>query len=182
MLEKLKKDTEDRMQKTLHALKDEFSKVRTSRAHPSILEHVVVAYYGSEMPLSQVASVNASDAQTLTITPWDKGAIPHIEKAILKADLGLNPVTSGEVVRVPMPPLNEERRKEFVKLVKAEAEKARVAIRNIRRDLNNDIKKNKDMSEDEERRIHDAIQKLTDKYIELVDKTLADKEKDLLAV
>jgi uridylate kinase len=176
------KKAEDRMQKSLEMLKDEFTKVRTSRAHPSLLDHVIVNCYGSETPLSQVASVNASDAQTLSITPYDRTTIPAIEKAILMADLGLNPVTSGTTVRVPMPPLNEDRRKEFVKLVKAEAEKTRVAVRNVRRDVNTDIKKDEDLSEDDEKRVQDKIQKLTDRFIKEIDVLLAEKEKDLLHV
>lgn len=182
MLETIKKNAEERMQKSVAVLKDEFSKVRTSRANPSLLEQVMVHNYGSIMPLSQVATINVTDAQTLTITPWDKGTIPHIEKAILKAALGLNPVSTGNIIRVPMPPLNEERRKEFVKLVKHEAEQARIVIRNIRREVNNEIKKNKQLAEDDERRIQEMVQKLTDKYIDLVDAALANKEKDLLAL
>jgi ribosome recycling factor len=182
MSQNFEKITEEKMQKSLEVLKDEFTKVRTSRAHPSLLDHVVVNCYGSDMPLAQVATVNASDAQTLSITPYDRTTIPAIEKAILKADLGLNPVTSGATVRVPMPPLNEERRKEFVKLVKAEAEKTRVAIRNIRRDMNTDIKKDEDLSEDDEKRVQERIQKLTDRFIKEVDTVLAEKEKDLLHV
>lgn len=182
MLTTIKKQTEEHMQKSLAVLKDEFSKIRTSRAHPSLLEQVMVACYGMNMPLNQMATVNVADAQTLTVSPWDKGALVHISKAILKADLGLNPVTTGELIRIPMPPLSQERREEFVKLVKKEAEQARVAIRNIRRDANNEIKKNPQFNEDEAHDIHDIVQKLTDKHIKLVDETLADKEKDLRAV
>ncbi len=182
MSEKFKKDAEERMQKTLHALKDEFSKMRTSRAHPSLLEHILVSHYDTEMPLSQLASITATDSRTLTITAWDKTAIQAIEKAILKADLGLNPATTSEVIRVPMPALSEERRKEFVKIAKAEAERARVSVRNIRRDMNQDAKKDETLTEDDERRIQDLIQKLTDKYIGLIDAALEEKEKDLLEV
>lgn len=185
MINDIIKDAEMRMKKSIQAFNDELTKMRTGRAHASLLDHVMVSYYGTDTPLTQLGSVNASDAQTLTVTPWEKNLIPEIEKAILKADLGLNPVTSGDCVRVPMPPLNEERRKEFVKIVKTEAENARVSIRNIRRDANSDAKellKDKAITEDDERRLHDRIQKLTDQSIEQVDKHLADKEKELMEV
>tara|TARA_R110000868_G_scaffold84822_6_gene238983 strand:- start:59845 stop:60402 length:558 start_codon:yes stop_codon:yes gene_type:complete len=185
MLNEIKKDAEQRMQKSLVSLKDEFAKMRTGRAHASLLDHVMVSYYGSDTPLSQVAAINASDARTLTVTPWEKNLTPEIEKAIMKADLGLNPVTNGDVIRVPMPALTEERRKEFVRMVKAEAENARVAIRNIRRDANGDCKnllKDKDISEDDARKFEDQVQKLTDQYIKEADVMLAEKEKDLMAI
>ncbi|MBX9705501.1 MAG: ribosome recycling factor [Gammaproteobacteria bacterium] len=185
MIEDIIKDAEMRMKKSIQAFSDELVKMRTGRAHASLLDHVMVSYYGTDTPLTQIGSVNASDAQTLTVTPWEKNLIPEIEKAILKADLGLNPVTSGDCVRVPMPPLNEERRKEFVKIVKTEAENTRVSIRNIRRDANSDAKellKDKAITEDDERRLHDRIQKLTDQSIEQVDKHLAEKEKELMEI
>lgn len=175
-------DIKQRMEKTLHALKESFVKIRTSRAHPSLLEQVMVNCYGSELPLAQVATIHASDAQTLTVTPFDKSITSQIEKAIRIADLGLNPANSGTVIRVPMPPLNEERRKEFVKLAKTEAENARVSVRNIRRDANDQIKKNKELSEDEKTKSENEIQKLTDHHIKEIDKILAEKEKDLLDV
>ena len=179
------KDAESRMHKTIDAFKIEITKLRTGRAHPSILDHVRVDYYGSMMPISQVANIATTDARTLTISAWEKNMIPIIEKAILNADLGLNPATTGDVIRVPMPALNEERRKELIKVVRQEAETARVSIRNIRRDANNLLKeqlKAKTMTEDEERRIADLVQKVTDKLIADVDQLLAAKETDLMAV
>ncbi len=179
------KAAEQRMHKCIEVFKQEMGKLRTGRAHPSILEQVRVDYYGNETPLSQVASINVGDARTLMVSPWEKKMVPLIEKAILNAGLGLNPVTSGDVVRVPMPPLNEERRKELIKVLRSEAETARVSIRNVRRDSNNEFKellKKKEMTEDEERRSMDQIQKLTDKCIAEVDHLLATKETDLMAV
>lgn len=178
-------NAEQRMKKSIHAFGEELNKMRTGRAHPSLLDGVVISYYGNDTPLNQVGTVNATDAQTLAVTPWEKHLIPEIEKAIIKADLGLNPVTTGDCIRVPLPPLNEERRKEFVKLVKAEAENARVAIRNIRRDANNDVKnqlKAKTITEDDDKRSQDRIQKLTDKFIAEVEKVLAEKEKELMEI
>jgi len=185
MSQQVIKDAEQRMHKCIEVFKQEIAKLRTGRAHPSILEQVRVDYYGNDTPLSQVASVNVGDARTLLISPWEKKLIPVIEKAILNAGLGLNPVTSGDVVRVPMPPLNEERRKELIRVVRNEAETARVSIRNVRRDSNNGFKellKNKEITEDDERRAADQIQKLTDKFIVEVDQLLAAKETDLMAV
>ncbi|MDX1902485.1 MAG: ribosome recycling factor [Gammaproteobacteria bacterium] len=178
-------NAEVRMQKSVESLKQDMSRMRTGRAHPSLLEHLRVEYYGSEMPLNQVANITISDARTLTLTPWDKKMIPVIEKAIMTSDLGLNPATSGEVIRVPLPALTEERRKEFIKVVRAEAENARVSIRNARRDANNTLKDNlkkNEITEDEERRLQDAIQKLTDRFVAEVDKLLAAKESDLMAI
>ena len=185
MISEISQDTEQRMQKSLEALKESLAKMRTGRANPGLLEHVMVSYYGVDTPLTQVASVSASDARTLTVTPWEEAMIQPVEKAILMADLGLNPATSGKVIRVPLPPLTEERRKEFVRLVREDVEKARVAIRNIRRDANNDFKellKEKEISEDEERRAQDKIQKLTDQYIARADEVLKAKEADLMQV
>lgn len=181
----IKETAEGRMQKAIEALHGELAKLRTGRAHPSLLDHVRVAYYGNEVPLSQVASVTVADARTLLVTPWEKPLVPTIEKAILTADLGLNPATSGNAIRVPLPLLTEARRKEMAKLVKGETENARVSIRNARRDANNQLKdllKQKEISEDEERRMQEAIQKLTDKYIIDVDRIGAGKEKELMEV
>lgn len=179
------KNAEVRMQKSVESFKQEMSRMRTGRAHPSLLEHLRVEYYGSEMPLNQVANIAISDARTLTLTPWDKKMIPVIEKAIMTSELGLNPATSGDLIRVPLPALTEERRKEFIKVVRAEAENARVSIRNARRDANNALKdqvKKSEITEDEERRLQDTVQKLTDRFVAEVDKLLATKETDLMAV
>lgn len=185
MSEALKEAAESRMKKAIDALQNELSKLRTGRAHPSLLEHIRVNYYGNEVPLSQVASVTSSDARTLLVTPWEKPLLPIIEKAIMTADLGLNPASSGNNIRVPLPPLTEERRKDLAKLVKNEAENARVSIRNARRDANNQLKealKKKEISEDDERRVQDTIQKLTDKYVAEVDRVASGKEKELMEV
>lgn len=184
-MHKVIQDAESRMKKSIESFKQAMSKLRTGRAHPSLLDQVRVDYYGNMTPLSQVANITASDARTLTITPWEKKMIPVIEKAIHTSDLGLNPVTSGDVIRVPLPALTEERRKDLIKVVKAEAENARVSIRNSRRDANNALKeltKKKEIAEDEERRLTDNVQKLTDKYIADVDSLLATKETDLMAI
>lgn len=183
MINEIKNDAESRMGKSIEALKHELSKLRTGRAHTSLLDHVTVDYYGSVMPLSQVATVTVSDARMLTVTPWEKNMVPVVEKAILTSDLGLNPATSGSVIRVPLPPLTEERRKDMTRVVRSEGEGARVAVRNIRRDANAHLKtllKDKDITEDEERQAEEAIQKLTDKYVAEVDKLLEIKEKDLM--
>jgi ribosome recycling factor len=185
MLEDLKKDAADRMAKCVAALKVEFKRMRTGRASTALLEHVKVEYYGSEMPLAQVANVVVEDSRTLAVTPWDKSMVPVIEKAIYKSDLGLTPNTAGTVIRLPMPPLTEERRREIIKAAKHETENARVAVRNVRRDVMNDLKdmlKEKLVSQDDEKRAHDEVQKLTDKYVAEIDGVLADKEKDLLHV
>ena len=176
-------DADKRMNKTLDSLHHEMVKIRTGRAHPSLLEHITVSYYGSDVPMNQVANITVQDARTLSITAYDKSAIGNIEKAIMNSDLGLNPVTAGEIIRVPLPPLTEERRKELVKVVRAEAEKAKIAIRNIRRDANTSFKdmiKEKTITEDEERRAEDRIQKLTDDHIEKIDRILEEKEKEML--
>lgn len=183
MINEIKKDAEARMAKSIESLKHELSKLRTGRAHTSLLDHVTVDYYGSTMPLSQVATITVSDARTLMVTPWEKNMVPVVEKAILTSDLGLNPATSGSAIRVPLPPLTEERRKDMTRVVRHEGEGARVAVRNIRRDANAHLKtllKDKDITEDEERQAEDAIQKLTDKYVAEVDKLLEIKEKDLM--
>lgn len=183
--QQMSQQAEERMKKTIDSLRVELTKLRTGRAHPSLLDHVMVSYYGNDMPLSQVASITAADARTLLVTPWEKAQIPAIEKAILSSDLGLNPATSGTAIRVPLPALTEARRKDLVKVVKAEAENARIVLRNIRRDANQiakDLLKAKEMSEDDERRASDAIQKITDKYVAEVDKIVASKEAELMEV
>ncbi len=185
MIEDIKKDAETRMGKSIVALQQEFARIRTGRAHPSLLEHIKVPYYGSEVPINQVANIAVGDPRTLTVTPWEKKMVPVVEKAIATSDLGLNPSTSGDVIRVNLPPLTEERRREMTKVVRAEAEAARVAIRNIRRDANSDLKallKEKEITEDEERRAEEAIQKMTDRFVAEVDKLLAEKEKELMEV
>ncbi len=185
MINELKKDAEDRMEKTLTALGSSLNKIRTGRAHPSILDGIRVSYYGSETPLSQVAAINVEDARTLSVVPWEKNIVPDVEKAIMKSDLGLNPSTAGNNIRIPMPMLTEETRKGFTKRAKQEAEHSRVSIRNIRRDILADIKalqKDKEISEDEERKAQDDIQKITDKFVAEVEKILAVKEKDLMEI
>ena len=185
MIPELKKNTEQKMQKSLESLKTDLGKVRTGRAHIGILDHVQVEYYGSMVPLSQVANVTLMDARTLGVQPWEKPMVAKVEKAIRDADLGLNPATMGELIRVPMPPLTEERRKELIKVVKGEGENTKVAVRNLRRDANNSLKealKKREVSEDDERRAQDEIQKLTDRYVAEVDKLLVEKEKDLMAI
>ncbi len=185
MINDIKKDASDRMSKSLDTLRQDFSKIRTGRAHTSLLDHVMVPYYGTDTPLSQVASVAVGDSRTLTVTPWEKNMVPVIEKALLNSDLGLTPSSAGTVIRVPLPPLTEERRRDLIKVVRGEAEQARVAIRNIRRDANSSIKdllKEKEISEDEQRRAEEEIQKLTDKYIKDVDALLESKEKELLEI
>lgn len=181
----IKRDAEARMQKAVEALKHEMSKIRTGRASPAFLDHIRVDYYGNPTPLNQVANVSVADARTLSVVPFEKSMMPVIEKAILTSDLGLNPTPSGNMIRVPMPPLSEERRKEMIKVVRAEAEQGRVAIRNIRRDANQHLKdavKDKLISEDEERRANEVIQKLTDKFIAEMDVFLTNKEKELLEI
>ena len=185
MIDDIKKDAEIRMGKSIESLKNELTKIRTGRANVSLLDHVMVEYYGSEVPIAQAATVSVEDARTLSVSPWEKSLVPAIEKAIMSSDMGLNPVTSGDVIRVPLPALTEERRKDFVKLVRQEAEQARVAVRNIRRDANADFKelvKEKEISEDDERVALDFVQKLTDKHIKEIDEMLADKEKELMEI
>ncbi len=185
MINDIKNDVEKRMQKTVDSLQHELVKIRTGRAHVSFLDHVQVDYYGSITPINQVANVSSSDARTLIVTPWEKAMVPAIEKAILNSGLGLNPSSSGQGIRVPMPPLSEERRKEMIKVVRGEAEQGRVSIRNIRRDANHQFKelvKEKLISEDDERRASENIQKLTDKYIMEIEVVLTEKEKDLMEI
>jgi ribosome recycling factor len=185
MLDELKKDAAERMAKCVVALRSEFKRMRTGRASTALLENLRVEYYGAEMPLTQVANVAVEDSRTLTVTPWDKTMVPVIEKAIHKSDLGLTPNTAGAVIRLPLPPLTEERRKELAKSARHEAENARVAVRNVRRDVMNDLRdmlKEKLVSQDDDRRAQEDVQKLTDKYVHEIDQVLADKEKELLSV
>lgn len=185
MIEPIKKDAGTRMDKSIESLKLDLSRIRTGRAHPSLLDHVMVDFYGSEVPVGQAANVSNSDSRTLSIQPWDKAMVPVIEKAIINSDLGITPTSAGEVIRISLPPLTEERRKELVKIVKGEGENAKVAIRNIRRDANSSVKKllnNKEITEDDERRAETDIQKLTDDFVAKVDATIAAKEKELMEV
>ncbi len=185
MINDIKAEAEKKMSKSLEALSSAFNKIRTGRAHPSILDSVTVNYYGQQTPLKQVASINVEDNRTLAVSPWEKNLVPVIEKAIMAADLGLNPATSGDLIRLPMPMLTQETRRDMVKQSKADAENARVSVRNARRDANSMMKellKEKDISEDDERRGEEEIQKLTDRYIAEVEKVLKAKEEDLMAV
>ncbi len=185
MINEIKQDSEKRMKKTIESLQLDMSKVRTGRANAGLLDHVQVDYYGSVTPLNQVANITTSDSRTIMVTPWEKSMVAAIEKAILTSDLGLNPSTVGSAIRVPMPPLTEERRKELIKVVRNEGEQGRVSIRNIRRDANSQLKdlvKDKAISEDDERRAADVIHKLTDKYIAEIDAILVKKEKDLMEI
>lgn len=185
MIDEIIQDASERMEKSLHSLEVAFNKIRTGRAHPSILDTVMVSYYGSDTPLNQLANITVEEGRLLVISPWERNLIGDVEKAIMRADLGLNPSNNGENIRVPMPALTEETRREYTKQAKNEAENARVAIRNIRRDANNTLKdllKDKEISEDDQRRAEERIQKLTDKFIASADAAFADKEKDLLSI
>ncbi len=185
MIKEIIDDTDERMKKSLEAFAHELSKIRTGRAHPGLLEQVMVSYYGNNVPINQAANVNVVDSRTLGITAWDKNMVPDIEKAILNSGLGLNPVTTGEVIRVPLPPLTEERRKDLTKVVRNEAEKARIAVRNIRRDANSHLKplvKDKTITEDAERRAEAEVQKLTDEHVAEIEKMLEAKEKELMEI
>ena len=185
MVEDIKKDAGARMAKSVEALRNELGKLRTGRAHASLLDHVTVSYYGSDVPLNQVASITVSDPRTLAVSPWEKKIIPDVEKAIVTSDLGLNPVTSGDVIRVPLPPLTEESRREMTRVVRQEAEQARVAVRNIRRDANQHLKaliKDEHLPEDAEKRAETDIQKLTDRYVAEIDSALEEKEQDLMEI
>jgi ribosome recycling factor len=185
MLEEIKRDAKERMSKSIDSLKNHMNKVRTGRAHPSLLDNISVDYYGMETPLNQVGNISVPDARTLAITVFDKGMIGAVEKAILKSDLGLNPSSNGTLIRIPLPPLTEERRKDLVKVVRAEAENGKIAIRNIRRDANSSIKdlqKDKEISEDEQRQAEDEIQKITDMFVKQVDDVLAAKETELMEI
>ena len=185
MISDLNKTTEQKMQKSIEVLKTDLAKVRTGRAHTGLLDHVMVEYYGSMVPVNQVANVTLVDARTIGVQPWEKGMAQKVEKAIRDSDLGLNPASQGEMIRVPMPALTEERRKELIKVVRNEGEAAKVAIRNLRRDANQNLKdgvKEKEISEDDERRGQESVQKLTDKYVAEVDKLLAEKEHELMQI
>lgn len=185
MIPELKKTAEQKMQKSLESLKSDLGKVRTGRAHTGILDHVQVDYYGSMVAITQVANVTLIDARTIGVQAWEKPMIAKVEKAIRDSDLGLNPASQGDIIRVPMPSLTEERRRDMIKLIKHEGENAKIAIRNLRRDANTHLKdalKKKEVAEDDERRAQDDIQKLTDRYVAEVDRLLADKEKDLMAI
>jgi ribosome recycling factor len=185
MLQEIKKDAGERMSKSVQLLRTELKKLRTGRAHTSLLDHITVEYYGAQVPLSQVANIGVEDSRTLTITPWERQMVQTVEKAIMTSDLGLNPNTAGNVIRVPLPPLTEERRRDMAKVVRHEGENAKVAIRNIRRDALHQVKellKEKEITEDDDRRAQDEIQQLTDKHIETVDKVVEEKEQELLEV
>ena len=185
MINELQEDAETRMGKSVASLRNDLTKLRTGRAHTSLLDHITVEYYGSEVPLSQVANVSVLDSRTLSVSPWEKPMVQAIEKAIMNSNMGLNPATTGELIRIPLPPLTEERRKDMIKVVRAEGEGAKVAIRNIRRDVLSDIKsllKDKEITEDDEHQAHDDVQKITDKYVKQVDDALVVKEKDLMEI
>ena len=185
MLDEIKKDASGRMAKSVASLQQELTKIRTGRAHTSLLDHITVEYYGSQVPLNQVSNVGVEDSRTLTVTPWEKDLVQAIEKAIMSSDLGLNPASAGTVIRVPLPALTEERRKDMIRIVRQEAEGGRVAIRNIRRDALHDVKellKEKMIGEDDERRAEGEIQSITDKFVGQVDQALADKESDLMEI
>jgi len=185
MIEDIKKDAASRMSKSVENLNNDFHKIRTGRAHTSLLDHITVEYYGTTVPLNQVANVAVSDSRTLAVTPWEKSMISVVEKAIMESDLGLTPNSAGSVIRIPLPPLTEERRRDLIKVVRSEAEQARVAIRNIRRDANSDLKtlqKEKEITEDDQKRAEEEIQKLTDKYVGQVDGLLSDKEQELMEI
>jgi ribosome recycling factor len=181
----IKTNADQKMQKSIETFKANLAKIRTGRASPGILEHIMVDYYGNPTPISQVANLGLADARTINVTPWEKNMVAVVEKAIRDSDLGLNPATQGAVIRVPMPPLTEERRKELTKVVKSEGEETKIAIRNLRRDANEHLKrlvKDKEISEDEERRAQDEIQKLTDRYVADVDKLVLEKDKEIMTV
>ena len=185
MLDEIKKDAGDRMAKSVAALKQEMTKIRTGRAHTSLLDHITVDYYGSQTPLNQVSNVGIEDARTLVVTPWEKDMVAVIEKAIINSDLGLNPVSAGTVIRVPLPQLTEERRKDMIRVVRNEAEGGRIAVRNVRRDAISDIKdllKEKMIGKDDEHRGEEEIQAITDKYVAEIDKVLAEKESELMEI
>jgi len=185
MIEEILADAELRMGKSVEALRSELVKIRTGRAHPSLLDQIVVDYYGTDTPINQVANVTVEDSRTLAVAPWEKQMVAVVEKAIINSGLGLNPSTAGNLIRIPMPPLTEERRKELVKVVKNDGENAKIAIRNIRRDANSDFKdllKEKDISEDESHQAEDSVQKHTDKYVASVDEVIAVKEKELMEI
>jgi len=183
MIDDIKSDAAERMGKSVHALETELAKLRTGRAHPSLLEHISVSYYGSDTPLNQVANVTVEDGRTLVVQPWEQSMVSAVEKAILESDLGLNPNTAGTVIRIPLPPLTEERRRDLAKIVRNEGEQAKVAVRNIRRDANSELKnlvKEKLITEDDEHRGQEVIQNLTDQHVKEIDQRVEQKEKDLM--
>jgi ribosome recycling factor len=183
MIEDIKKDAAARMKKSIDAVREELRRLRTGRAHTSLLEHVTVEYYGSEVPINQVASVTVEDSRTLVVSPWEKAMVQAVEKAILTSDLGLTPATAGTVIRVPLPPMTEERRRDLVKVVRSEGENGKIAVRNIRRDALSDVKdllKDKMITEDDDRKAQDDVQKLTDKYVAEIDSLLAEKETEIM--
>ena len=185
MIDDILKDAEQRMLKSIESMRGDMAKIRTGRASPALIDHLSVDYYGTATPLSQVANISVQDARTLGVQPWEKNMVPVVERAIMEANLGLNPITAGDLIRIPLPPLTEERRKEMVKVAASEGESGKVAIRNIRRDANNDFKsllKDKDISEDDEKSAQDRVQKLTDKYVDQIDEVVKDKEADILTV
>ena len=185
MLDEIKIDASDRMDKSVASLQQDFTKIRTGRAHTSLLDHITVEYYGSQVPLNQVGNVTVEDSRTLVVSPWEKDMVKPIEKAIMSSDLGLNPATAGTIIRVPLPALTEERRKDLIRVVRNEAEGGRVAIRNIRRDALGDVKdllKEKMIGEDEEHRAHDEVQAITDKHVAKIDSILAEKESELMEI
>lgn len=185
MIDDILKDAEQRMQKSIESMRSEMAKIRTGRASPAVIEHLMVDYYGTQTPLNQVANITVQDARTLALQPWEKQMIPVVEKAIMEANLGLNPMTAGNLIRIPMPALTEERRKEMVKISAAEGEHGKIAVRNIRRDANSDFKTlltEKEITEDDDRNAQDRIQKLTDRYVAEIDSVVADKEVEILKV
>ena len=185
MINDILKDAEDRMQKSIESMRTDMAKIRTGRASPALIDHLMVDYYGTPTPINQVANVNVQDARTLAVQPWEKNMVPVVERAIMEANLGFNPVTAGDLIRIPMPPLTEERRKEMVKVAASEGESGKVAVRNIRRDANNDFKsllKDKEIGEDDAKSAEDRVQKLTDQYVAQIDEVVKDKEADILKV
>jgi len=185
MIDDILKDAEQRMKKSIESMRSEMAKIRTGRASPALIDHLTVDYYGSPTPISQVANITVQDARTLGVQPWEKAMVPVVEKAIMEANLGFNPMTAGELIRIPLPPLTEERRKEMVKVAASEGESGKVAVRNIRRDANGDFKsllKDKDISEDDDKRAQDAVQKLTDTYVAQIDDIVKEKEAEILTV
>jgi ribosome recycling factor len=185
MIDDILKDAEDRMQKSIESMRGDMAKIRTGRASSALIDHLTVDYYGTPTPINQVANVSVQDARTLAVQPWEKNMVAVVERAIMEANLGFNPVTNGDLIRIPMPPLTEERRKEMVKIAAGEGENGKIAVRNIRRDANSDFKsllKDKDISEDDDKQAQDQVQKLTDKYVSLIDEIVKDKEVDILQV
>ena len=185
MIDEILKDAEQRMQKSIESMRGDMAKIRTGRASPALIDHIMVDYYGSPTPINQVANITVQDARTLGVQPWEKPMVPVVERAIMEANLGLNPMTAGELIRIPLPPLTEERRKEMVKVAASEGENGKIAVRNIRRDANNDFKtllKEKEITEDDDKRAQDLVQKLTDKYVAEIDEVVKEKEAEILTV